>query len=138
MKNIFIGIIATVVIFVGLSYTPVSVPVGGLASRDCDVTETTISVGHQLSTTVLSAKGRRAWAVIQQPINATNTVTVSFDGGTAAVDTQGYSLSINDGNSASTTDQVIFGLNTLFPYTGAVTAITASASSTLSIISCAY
>ena len=90
------------------------------------------TVGHQLSTQVLSANSRRAYAKIQAP-SANNAIYVSFATGTAAVVGKGLAI-----NGASTTPDIVFGLNTDDPYTGAVTVITDTASTSVLITECKY
>lgn len=109
--------------------------IGNVNTQSCTVTETKVVVGHQLARTLLSANSRRAWAVIQQPIYATNTVQVDL-GGTAVFGAGSYQLT-----SATTTSPVpslTLGLSTDLPFTGAVTGITQSASSTVNVTECVY
>jgi hypothetical protein len=109
---------------------------GQINSRGCSVSSTLVAgVGNQVSSTVLSAKGNRAWARIQQPNNATNTVALSFDEGAAAVLGRGVSL---NNNATSTIPDISFGLATAFPYTGAVTGITDIGSTTVLVTECSY
>lgn len=108
---------------------------GGVGARACTVTESVAAVGDDISSTVLSAYSNRAWASIQLPLLAsaavaTNTASLSF-GGTAALNT-GYTL------ATSTLGTPLFGLNTDFPFVGAVTAITSTGSTTLHVIECRY
>ncbi len=101
----------------------------------CTPTETKVAVGNQAATTILGA-GPRSWAVVQQPANATNTVSVSF-GGTAVVGS-GYTLNkdVTGNDAASTTDQVVFGFATQLPTSAAISAITSTGSTTLNVIVC--
>lgn len=110
---------------------------GSISSQKCSVSSTLVaSVGNQLSSTLLSANETRAWARIQQPLNASSSVSLSFDEGAAAVLNRGVVLS-----SASTTEQstsVEFGRATHFPYTGAVTGISSTGSTTVLVTECSY
>ena len=110
---------------------------GGITARGCSITHTTAAVGNQASSVVLSANSRRAWAVIEQPINATNTVSVSFDEGAAATAGNGYVLT-----TATTTSPVGqtpgFGQNADFAYMGEVEAITGTGSTTVLASECIY
>ncbi len=106
----------------------------GFVSSTCSVTQTVALVGHQESRTILSANSRRAWATVQQPLNATNTVSISLGG--TAVSGQGYPLS--NATTSNYVSGMVFGLNTDLPFTGAVTGITASASSTVLVTDCVY
>lgn len=108
---------------------------GSITERDCTVTHSVAAVGNDISSTLLSASSRRAWAVIQQPVNATNTVSISFGG--TAVDQQGYILA----DIASTTghaDEIFFGLNADLPSTVAIAGITNVGSSTVNVTECNY
>lgn len=109
---------------------------GGVRERDCDMTESIVSVGNQEATTVLTASGNRAWGVIKQPINATNTATVAFDG-SAAVAGNGFELT--EATSTSPVSQTpYFGLNADLPYTSSVSVITNSGSTTVKVLECTY
>ena len=111
---------------------------GGVGARECTVsTVAAATVGDDISSTLLAEYTNRAWAIIEQPINATNTVSVSFDEGAAATVNGGVQLT-----SATTTSPKQatepFGLNTDFSYTGAVTGITSTGSTTVRITECRY
>lgn len=112
---------------------------GGAGQTATSCTTSTVAVatiGNQLSGTVLAAHSNRAWARIEQPINATNTVNLAFNAGTAATITSGLQLT-----TATTTSPVAyidFGRNTDFPYTGAVTGITNTGSTTILVTECRY
>lgn len=101
-------------------------------------TTRSVPVGHQEALTVFSASTTRAWASIQVPSSATNTVAIAF-GGTAAIG-QGYQLvpTSYSGTGGTTTPSVQFGLNTDLPYTGAVTALTNTGSTTLLVTECNF
>lgn len=116
-----------------LQYRPLSSGINTNKSS-CTLTQTRVGVGHQLSTTILSANSARAWAMVMQPLNATNTVAIGL--GSTAVFGDGVSL-----QNASTTNGFTsfkFGLNTELPYVGAVTALTSTGSTTLQVIQCVY
>lgn len=108
-----------------------------LTSYPCNnVTSTSTVIGNQVSTQVLATSSRRAWARIQQPINATNTVAISFAGGTAAV--LGTGVQLSPSTSTSPVPFVDFGLNADLPYVGAVQAITSTGSTTVLVTQCVY
>jgi len=110
---------------------------GGIADSGCTVSSVAMkTVGHQLSSTILSAAGNRAWAIIQQPINATNTVNVVLDEGNAATITSGIQLS--SATTSNSMSSFVFGRNTDMPYIGAVTGITNIGSTTVNVIECLY
>ena len=110
---------------------------GSRATSECIVSAATkATVGNQVSTTLLAENTLRAWAVIQQPINATNTIAVSFDEGAAAA--LGTGLELTASTSTSPNPKVEFGLNTDFAYTGEVTGISNTGSSTVLVTQCIY
>ena len=100
--------------------------------RLCTITESTVAIGNQEATTVL-APGSRQWAIIQQPVNATNTPTISFDG--AAVSGQGYHLATTT-NTHLFPSELRFGFATDLPTANSVSVITDIASTTVTVISC--
>jgi len=106
----------------------------GFVSSACSVTHSVVVIGHQESRTLLSDNSRRAWATIKQPLNATNTLSLSLGG--TAVSGQGYSLP--NATTSNYASEMSFGLNTDLPFTGAVTGRTASASSTVLVTDCVY
>ena len=110
-------------------------PFKGAFDAKCNVTQSVATIGDDISSEILAASGVRAWAVIQQPISATNTPSLSFDEGAAAVAGQGYTL---DDVSSSTDETPRFGRNAFFAYTGAVTGITNNGSTTVNVIECNY
>lgn len=108
----------------------------GFAAYDCSVSTSTTVVVNPQSTTILAEHSRRAWASIQQPRNATNTIALSFNEGASAVANGGFQLSI--GTSSSPINEITFGLNTDFPYTGAVTGIASAGTTTVLVTECRY
>jgi hypothetical protein len=139
MKNIIILAVLIVVVGSVIFYTGFENRVfGEVDSSGCTVSlSTKVTIGDDVSTQVLPITGNRAWAVIQQPANATNTVAVSFDAGEAAVLGQGYQLH-DYATSTGNTDKVTFGRNVELPYTGAVTAITNNGTTTVLVTECIY
>lgn len=107
---------------------------GSINNQKCSVSSTEVAVvGGQVSTTILSANETRAYASIQNRFNATNTISLSFDEGAAAVANEGHLL------YATTSQQKVeFGRATNFPYTGAVTGIASVGSSTVVVTECSY
>lgn len=91
-------------------------------------------LGHQVATTIVAASSTRSYMRIEQPINATNTVSYAL--GTAATIASGAQLT-----TATTTSPVAFvemGIATDNPYTGAVSAITNVGSSTVLVTECGF
>ena len=87
-----------------------------------------ISVGTT-NVVVLAASSTRAYARIQ--LNGLKVVNLSFQPGVDAVSGEGFELS-------SSTPDIVFGLNTDFPYTGEVRALSETASSTVNVIECGF
>lgn len=129
----FIGA-AVLLYFAGLFFLGNPGQGGALTSRSCEITQTTVSVGNQLTREMLATTSRRAWAIIQQPINATNTVSLSFNEGASAVSGSGYELT--EATTTSDIPQITFGLATDFPYISSVQAITNNGSSTVLVTEC--
>lgn len=107
---------------------------GGFTERACTVTESIATIGDDISSTILSASGKRAWARIERAEDgsgiATSTPFLSF-GGTATL--------TSPINLATTTPYIDFGKNTDFNYVGAVTGITnGTASTTVKTTECNY
>jgi hypothetical protein len=118
-----IGAMATVII---VSFVQKSQTFGSISLGTCQVTHSVASVGHQQTRTVLDASTRRQWAIVQQPANASNTVSLSFGG--TAVAGQGYQL--------IATSSIMLGFATDLRTGAAITARTASASSTVLVTTC--
>lgn len=106
-----------------------------LATPSCTIsTVTAATVGHQVSSTILASNGRRAWAIIEQPLNATNTLSINF--GAAATVNSGIQLP--PATTTNESDKITLGLDTDFPYTGDVMGITNNGSTTVRITQCVY
>lgn len=130
-----IGLFAVIFVISNVGKTDAQM-LGGVNAPKCTVSSTeTATVGHQLTTTLLAENGTRAYTRIQTRSGEGNTISLSFDEGAAAVVGEGLQL----GNFASTSENYIeFGRATNFPYTGAVTGITNTSSTTLMITECSY
>ena len=99
------------------------------SARACDTNTQALSSVGTTSRTILAAYSNRAYVRIQQPINASSSIALSFDEGASATAGNGLILT-----AATTTIQntfVEFGLSTDFPYVGAVTAIVEATEATL-------
>lgn len=104
-------------------------------SNSCTVsTSTSRIVGNASSQTVLGTSTTRAWATIQVNTNETNIVFLSFAQGANAVVNTGFAL----GTSTEDENDIEFGRNTEFPYTGIVTGITNTSSTTVLVTECNY
>lgn len=140
MKDLFYKI-STIIILILLAFVargvmgnnPTDLSLKGLTDSACAVSSVaSVAVGDDISSTVVSATSNRAYARIGVADAETEPIFLSFDEGAAA--TVGNGLII----SATSSPYIEFGRGTLFPYTGAVTAITGSASTTLSVTVCNY
>jgi len=108
----------------------------GFSAFSCTTTHTTPTVGSEVANILLAAHSRRAYAEIHIGDNATNTVALSF-GGTATL-AGGYPINAANNGGASSTPSVVFGLNTDFPFTGDVTGIADTSSTTVQVVQCLY
>lgn len=147
--NTAIAVIAIGIVAIVYNQFSHGVSFGGgstIKSQNCDVyTVSSVEVGPNTSNgiaTVLSAYSGRAWARIEARATSTPVYSLSFDEGAAAVDGEGLEIASGYGTGAgasSTPSYIDFGLNTDFPYTGAVTAINDSAaSSSVLVTECRY
>lgn len=137
MKKIILTILITAIAIFGLFYLKQNNVFnlgGGSTFSRCVITTTTaVIVGDDISSTILSARSGRSWARIQQPINASSTVSLSM----GVIATVGNGLELTESTTTSPVPYIDFGMETDFPYTGIVTGITdGSASSTLLITEC--
>lgn len=137
--NILLGLVLVIAVSVAFplfqssNSLDASLGGGGFREQDCDVnTVSSVLVGPDagFNSTILSAHSTRAWATLRQGSNATNTISISFDEGSAAVAGQGIPL--------HGTTSIEFGRNTDFPYTGAVTGVTAAGTTTVFVTECRY
>ena len=132
-KYIIAAVVVTGLIMGGMVVLSAPVTqVGGASYAACTTTtETTVAVGDDISTNVLSATSGRSYARIQLVTNtlgvATNTPSIAF--GATATLANGLQLS-------TSTPFVEFGMDTDHPYSGAVSAITDVGSTTLRVTEC--
>lgn len=126
--------IAVAVVVIGINAIRGKTAIGGaMVTSECTVsTVANSAVGNELTTTLLAAYSNRAWARIQVADGEVEPIFVSFDEGAAATVDNGLAL------TATSTTYIDFGLNTEFPYTGAVTGITGTASTTVLITECRF
>lgn len=108
---------------------------GGMGAASCTMSATTtVVVGNGGSTVVIPAYAQNAYVRIQQPPNASNTVHLGF--GVAA--TMNSSAQLATSTYPNKPDAMTLGLNTDFPFTGYVSAITDLGSTSLDVIICRY
>lgn len=116
----------------------------GVPAKDgaaCDTTTSSrVTIGNQASTRVLASSTSRAFARISIGDSATNTASLAFDEDAAAVLNRGILIgSSQAGFTGSTsTPSVDFGITTILPYTGSVTAITDNGTTTATVFECVY
>lgn len=151
MKNYLSTIIIVLaLVFVGGSFLSAASSVNSVlldANRNpakdganCDVTTSSrVTIGNQASTRVLATSTNRAFARIAIGDSATNTVSTSFDEDNLAVLNAGLLIGLTQVGSGSTsTPEIDFGITTVFPYTGSVTAITDNGTTTVTVTECVY
>lgn len=130
---VIVALIAMVLVMFGYNHAFGSAST--TATPRCTVsTSTSALIGTQVSREILPASTRRAWASIQVPAQATSSIYLAFNAGTAA--SIGKGTGIN--TSASSSDRIVFGLDTDFPYVDAVQGITSVGSTTVLITECDY
>jgi len=132
---IILSILGGAIIFSSLWSVKEEKTLEGISDSSCTITHTTTAIGNELATTALASAPNRAWAVIEQPVNATNTVSVNLGG--TAVSGAGYIL-LDIATSTGSADRLTFGLNAELPYAGAVSVITNVGSSTIRTTQCLY
>lgn len=139
----FIPAFVVLILLVAGVLVGISTSVFGGALRDdnrniivhnCTVySDATVVVGDDISSTILAASSSRAWVMLQRLESnlgvATNTVSVSVDGGAA---TLGSGLEL-----ATSTTFLSFG-TAGSPFTGAITGITSNSSTSVRVIECGY
>lgn len=107
----------------------------GPSATECDLVATTsVAIGHQSSTQIVAANALNAYVRIEQPSTATNTVFIAY-GATA---TTQNSTRLSSSTNSMIPDRIEMGLDTDFPYTGAVSAITNQGSTTVGVTVCRY
>jgi len=133
-------LIALASYLIGGSTVPAKLGMTSRSQASCSVSSVTpATVGNQLSSTILAANTRRAWAIIQSPSGATNTAALSFDEGAAATLNSGLALNATTADATyPVMQEITFGVNTDFPYNGVVTGISNYGSSTLKITECLF
>lgn len=141
LRNISIAAFIGMAFAFGFAFfSATTVKAGGFATSASQVcttsTVTAVAIGNQASTRIVATSSRRAFVRIQQPINATNTVSLIANADAPATTVTGLQLT-----AATTTSPVpfiTFGLNTDFNYTGSITGITNTGSSTVLVTQCNF
>ena len=125
-------------VFVGMQFADKpTIGVGGFTDRGCTTeTSSAVTLTPDTSATVLAASSRRAWARIQHVQIPLDIVWLSFDEGAAATTTKGIILATS--TTATEPTLIEFGLNTDNPYTGEVTGLAVTATTTVLVSECRY
>jgi hypothetical protein len=105
-------------------------------SSGCTASSSVITIGHQASTMIAPPNSNRASLHVEQPDIATNTVYSRLS--SSAATTANGTLILEKVSSTSTRSWYELGKNTSLPYTGAVTAITDTGSSSVRVTECIY
>lgn len=137
---ILASVIFTLTLVVGILFRDTKeVEAGGdgFVAYNCTASSSAITIGDDISTQILATTSRRAWARVSLANNATNTASLAWNDVTAVHNT-GTLLNAAVTGGASTTPSLDFGLNTDFPYTGAVKVITNFSTTTILVTQCVY
>lgn len=129
MLVVISALIASATLFLAPRTIPNKLSLGGLPL--CTVTESVKTVGHQESLTVANA-GSRQWLIIQQPVNATNTVALSTVGAASI----GSGFEMTEATTSSPVTEFAIGFSTDYPTSNAVTAISGTGSTTVKVLEC--
>jgi len=132
------GLVVVIGLAIALSFSSFEQSFAGEGGREasaCTIFATsTVAVGNQTSTRVTTNYSNNAYVIVQQPVNASNTVYLNFNSSSTAA--SGFHLA--PGEASSTPDTLVFGKNTDFPFAGYVEALTSVGSTTLNITECRY
>lgn len=107
----------------------------GLIYSSCVPTSSLVVVGHQESKTILATSSTRAWARIQQPVNATNTLALDLTGGVATLNS---SAQLTPATTSSPVPFIDLGRNTELPHAGLISGITDKGTTTVHVTECNY
>lgn len=138
------GIVAVLIIVLALAFSRSSgepnvsggTSGGSLADACTTLTSSVATISNSASSVVLATSSNRAYAKITMMLDATGMATstpyLAFTNGAAAVVNSGVRL-------ATSTQSIEVGLNTDYPYTGAVSGILlGGGASTVLITTCSY
>ena len=110
--------------------------VASTLGQSCVPTHSVVEVGDEATTALVSASKLRAWVMIQQPLNATNTLSLNITAGDA-VDGEGISLT-NSTTTAGLLSYFEIGIDVDRPATSTIAGITNLASTTALVTDCLY
>lgn len=140
MKHILpVSILALLVAILAVVSGPSAILGQSVSQSRCTVSSASaVTVGNDVSGRVLATSTTRAWAIVQQMPNATNTVWLSFSNGASSTLENGLALYADTSNASSSEKQFSFGLNTAFPYVGEVEGITDAGTTTVLVTECNF
>lgn len=104
---------------------------GGIGASACTISsQSAVSIGDDVSTEIIASGARNAYAIIELDNGEQDGIHLAF--GTAAT--------VGNGTELSSTSLQSFevGLNTDFPFTGSVNAITQQSSTSVLVTVCKY
>lgn len=134
MKNFVIGLLGIIAIgtlFLCFRYHNTLVA-GNTGLGLCITSESKVAVGNQAPTMLLATSSSRQWAIIQQPIYASNTVTTSFSRGV----TSGSGYLLAPATSSNYASERTLGYGTPIATNQPLYARTDTSSSTINVIEC--
>lgn len=135
-KQLYIGAVLVMFLAIGVLFTGfTNRATAEIDSAGCTITsQTAVAIGNQISTEIVATTSNRAILQLQQVTTAGGVATSSVFLGL-----NGVSATVGNGlKLASGTPELLFGRATDFPYTGRITAITDTASTTLLVTHCLY
>lgn len=108
----------------------------GSQADACTASTSVVTVLSSASTQILGTSTNRAYARIQQPLNATNTIALALNN--APVTNAIPIISLENASTTVGQTRYEFGLATPFPYTGAIAASSSNGTAVLQVIQCLY
>lgn len=117
----------------GFTQNPEEISVGSSnpSYGNCTISESLVTIGNATSSSIVSRDTTRQWAMLQQPVNATNTISVSFTG--PAVANRGHQIVAT---STLGLPEFRFGPTTELNTINAVTAIASAGTTTMKLLEC--
>lgn len=133
-----IAIVFLLVLFA--AYTPKDAALGGNTDPKCTTSSiAAVPVANTSTLLVATSSNVRAFTRIQQRVDvngtATSTIYLAFNQGAAATANSGLAL---NATTTQSVDHIDFGLNTDFPYVGAVYGITSTGATSVLVTTCDY
>jgi len=138
-KTLLIGLLVLAVVAIGYAFYPQHQNLGGtglLTQSSCTASTSVATISGAASSQILATSSRRAWARVENT-NTSNSVALSFNYD-KAVSTSAPNYQTLPTATANVANSIDFGLNTDFPYTGAVTASSSVGSVSLLVTQCNF